>query len=217
MPDWNYNGKVWMPLSEPEGWEEGSDPKTGKRVQKVHILTRITATHTGDGPSTLTLEGIDYKPTGKRVVLPLEWWTLSINHELHRQIMRLEFRRVLDLSTCSTGGYSMVPGVLFAIGKPLPPGPEALRHPFPNFPPGDAVDPDDPNWWQLRLQIFQQMVGKTEEEKRDMVRLIDRQMSELQQHLDYLNALDQYLQQDRPVARDGDKDGDEANEHGDLP
>ncbi len=42
FPDWNYNGKVWVPISEPEGWEEIVDEKTGEKLQNVHILIRIT-------------------------------------------------------------------------------------------------------------------------------------------------------------------------------
>jgi hypothetical protein len=31
-----------MPLSEPEGWEEFIDEKTGEKLQYVHIVTKIT-------------------------------------------------------------------------------------------------------------------------------------------------------------------------------
>uniref|UniRef100_A0A7S0N4J6 Uncharacterized protein n=1 Tax=Cryptomonas curvata TaxID=233186 RepID=A0A7S0N4J6_9CRYP len=197
FPDWNYNGRVWVPVSEPEGWEEIVHEKTGEKLQNVHILTRITGTHLGDGPTTLTLEGIDYKATGRRAAFPVEWWTLTVNHRLHRQLVRLQFIKVLDASACSTGGYSLVPGALFAIGRPLPPAPQALRHPFPCFPPGDAADLDDPSWWQVRLQIFQQITAKSDEERTEMKRLIDRQTAELRQHLDYLVAIENYLLQDR--------------------
>ena len=68
--------------------------------------------HTGDGPQLLKLEGCDLKPTGKIVVWPLEWWTLTINaQKVPPSLVRLKFVKVLDASRCSTGGYSLVPGV----------------------------------------------------------------------------------------------------------
>ena len=53
----------------------------------VHVRTQThthkhrttPGVHTGDGPQLLKLEGCDLKPTGKEVVWPLEWWTLTIN------------------------------------------------------------------------------------------------------------------------------------------
>ncbi|KAJ1489625.1 hypothetical protein T484DRAFT_1779729, partial [Baffinella frigidus] len=70
-----------------------------------------------------------------------------------------------------------VPGCLFSIGKPLPPSAAALQHPFPCFPPLDAVDVQDPNWWQLRLELFKQITDKTAEQKAEIKRLIDRQIT----------------------------------------
>lgn len=71
---------------------------------------------------------------------------------------------------------------------------KALEYPYPPFPPSDAVDIDDPNWWSMRLEIFRKLEGKTDEEKDSMRRLIDRQLRELQQHLDYLVAIDHYAE-----------------------
>jgi hypothetical protein len=52
----------------------------------------------------------------------------------------------------------------------------------------------------LRIEIFRQLRDKTPEEKDATQRLIDRQLRELQQHLDYLNALEHYADaaQDNP-------------------
>lgn len=41
LPDWNYNGKVWEPLDEPEGWEEITGA-AGEKLQKIHVLTRTS-------------------------------------------------------------------------------------------------------------------------------------------------------------------------------
>jgi hypothetical protein len=57
------------------------------------------------------------------------------------------------------------------------------------------VDPADPNWWAMRLEIFRQLKQKDDAEKDEMKRLLDRQVSELQQHLDYLVALEHYTEQ----------------------
>jgi hypothetical protein len=171
-----------------EQWDH--DNIGGKDVRHVHIMTETRATHTGDGPNLLKLEGSDYKPTGKVVQWPKEWWQLSVTMDIPQQILELRFIKVLDTSECSTGGYSLVAGCLFAIGKPLPPPPVALQHPFPCFPPLDAVDTHDPNWWQLRLELFRQLTDKSNEEKAEIKRLIDRQLAELQQHLDYICAVE---------------------------
>jgi hypothetical protein len=69
---------------------------------------------------------------------------------------------------------------------------QALEYPIPPFPPLDAIDLEDPNWWCLRLEIFRKLREKTPEEKDITRRFIDRQLRELQQHLDYLNALENY-------------------------
>ena len=73
----------------------------------------FSGVHTGDGPQLLKLEGCDLKPTGKEVVWPVEWWTLTINaQKVPPSLVRLKFVKVLDASRCSTGGYSLVPGPL---------------------------------------------------------------------------------------------------------
>eukprot|EP00290_Baffinella_frigidus_P010293 CAMPEP_0180155132 /NCGR_PEP_ID=MMETSP0986-20121125/24617_1 /TAXON_ID=697907 /ORGANISM="non described non described, Strain CCMP2293" /LENGTH=267 /DNA_ID=CAMNT_0022103709 /DNA_START=20 /DNA_END=823 /DNA_ORIENTATION=+ len=187
LPDWDYRGKIWRPIDEEEWDEEVIDKKD---IRHVHLLTEIRGTHTGDGPNLLKLEGCDYKPTAKVVVWPKEWWRITITQDIPASILELRFIKALDTSGCSTGGYSLVPGCLFSIGKPLPPSAAALQHPFPCFPPLDAVDVQDPNWWQLRLELFKQITDKTAEQKAEIKRLIDRQLAELQQHLDYLNAVE---------------------------
>eukprot|EP00960_Hanusia_phi_P067192 766569-Hanusia_phi.AAC.2 len=191
LPDWTFGGRIWKPLDEEKGWE---DEETAEgTIRHLHLSTRMFGTHTGDGPNLLKLEGRDFKPTGKEVVFPLEWWTLSINtRKVPPKIVSLQFKKVLDTSACSTGGYSLVPGLLFAIGKPLSPAPKSLQYPFACFPPHDAVDQGDPNWWQLRMEIFQivrefpirivplrcslQITEKSPEEKEEMKRNIDRQV-----------------------------------------
>lgn len=122
MPDWQWHGQVWRPVDDLEGWEDCEED--GDKVRKVHFTTRIEAIHTGDGPNTLRLDGVDHKPTGKKVVFPLEWWTMSINFKIPPKITKLTWVKALDLQGCSTGGYSMVPGILFALGKPVPPVPQ---------------------------------------------------------------------------------------------
>mmetsp|Transcript_41698 Transcript_41698/g.131425 ORF Transcript_41698/g.131425 Transcript_41698/m.131425 type:complete len:178 (-) Transcript_41698:275-808(-) len=150
-------------------------------------------THTGDGPNLLKLEGRDFKPTFKEVVFPVEWWTLSINtRKVPPKIVALQFKKVLDTSACSTGGYSLVPGLLFAIGKPLSPPPMSLQYPFACFPPHDAVDVEDPNWWQLRMEIFHIITEKTPEEKEEMKRNIDRQVLQ--------TCVDSFPIRDRPAS-----------------
>lgn len=209
----NFHGRVWKPMEYENrgipGFENAGDPTDaawdeetakgesfvadGQQLRHVHVTTAMTGVHTGDGPQLLKLEGCDLKPTGKEVVWPVEWWTLTINaQKVPPSLVRLKFIKVLDASQCSTGGYSLVPGCLFAIGKPLPPGPVALHHPFPAFPPLDAVDLNDPNWWQMRNEIFRQVHEKTQEEKDEISRLIDRQVAEIQQHSDYLSSIECY-------------------------
>jgi len=165
----------------------------GQTLRHVHVTTEMMGVHNGDGPQLLKLEGCDLKPTNKDVIWPVEWWTLTINaQKVPPSLVRLKFVKVLDTSRCSTGGYSLVPGCLFAIGKPLPPGPIALQHPIPPFPPLDAVDLNDPNWWQMRTEIFRQIHEKTPEEKAKIKAIIDRQVAELQQHIDYLSSIECY-------------------------
>jgi hypothetical protein len=208
----SFNGRVWTPMAHENPGMPGfdaSDPidpcwdqeeskgesfvADGQILRHVHVTTNMKGEHTGDGPRLLKLEGCDLKPTSKHVVWPMEWWTLTINtKKLPNKLVRLKFVKVLDASRCSTGGYSLVPGCLFAIGKPLPPGPAALQHPFPPFPPLDAVDLSDPNWWQLRSEVFRQIHEKTNEEKVEIKRLIDRQITEYQQHIDYLSSIECY-------------------------
>ena len=86
----------------------------------------------------------------------------------------------------------MIPGILFALGKAVPPVPQALEYPYPPYPPADAQDLGDPNWWALRLEIFRKLQNMDDEEKTEMKRLLDRQLAEIQQHVDYLVALDHY-------------------------
>ena len=45
LPDWDYNGRLWLPLAEAEGWEEAVDDKTGEKIQHVHIVTKITGVY----------------------------------------------------------------------------------------------------------------------------------------------------------------------------
>mmetsp|Transcript_40623 Transcript_40623/g.99785 ORF Transcript_40623/g.99785 Transcript_40623/m.99785 type:complete len:289 (-) Transcript_40623:1928-2794(-) len=192
FPDWHWHGKLWKPVDENEGWDDTEED--GQKVRRVHFATRAEATHTGDGPNTLRLEGCDYKPTGKKVILPLEWWTLSVDDKVPCKVVSLKWIKVLDAAGCSSGGFSMIPGILFAIGRPLPPVAQALEYPYPPFPPADAVDMDDPNWWSMRLEIFRKLQEKKDADKDRMRGLIDRQLRELQQHLDYLVALDHYTE-----------------------
>lgn len=214
VEEFNFHGKVWQPLEyenpgvpgfedQPQptmngNWdEEMSKGETfvpdGQRLRHIHVTTAMTGKHTGDGPKLLKLEGCDLKPTGKHVVWPIEWWTLTVNaQKVPPSLVCFKFIKVLDASRCSTGGYSLVPGCLFAIGKPLPPPPVVLQHPFPPFPPLDAVDLSDPNWWQMRNEIFRQIHNKTSEEKAEIRRMIDRQVAELTQHSDYLSAIEPY-------------------------
>mmetsp|Transcript_61605 Transcript_61605/g.99597 ORF Transcript_61605/g.99597 Transcript_61605/m.99597 type:complete len:312 (+) Transcript_61605:19-954(+) len=213
IENFNFHGSIWTPMEYENpgvpGFEDKGNPMDpawdeemsnnesfvadGQKLRHVHITTSMTGVHTGDGPQLLKLEGCDLKPTGKEVVWPLEWWTLTINaQKVPPSLVRLKFIKVLDTARCSTGGYSLVPGCLFAIGKPLPPGPVALEHPFPAFPPLDAVDLNDPNWWQMRNEIFRQIHEKTDEEKKEIKRLIDRQVKEMQQHIDYLDSIEYY-------------------------
>uniref|UniRef100_A0A7S0Z2M4 Uncharacterized protein n=1 Tax=Hemiselmis tepida TaxID=464990 RepID=A0A7S0Z2M4_9CRYP len=192
MPDWQWHGNVWRPVEELEGWEDVVED--GQNVRRVHFTTRIEATHTGDGPNTLRMDGVDHKPSGKKVVFPTEWWTLSINDKIPPKIVKLQWVKVLDLAGCSTGGYSMIPGILFALGKPLPPVPQALEYPYPPYPPADAVDMEDPNWWSLRLEIFRKLKNMDDPSKEEMKRLLDRQLAELQQHQDYLVSLEHYTE-----------------------
>lgn len=122
MPDWQWHGQIWKPVDDLESWEDVEED--GEKVRKVHFTTRIEAIHTGDGPNTLRLDGVDHKPTGKKVIFPLEWWTMSINFKIPPKVTKLTWVKALDLQGCSTGGYSMVPGILFALGKPIPPVPQ---------------------------------------------------------------------------------------------
>ena len=77
-----------MPLDENE--EVAKVEINGEMFDRVSIVTRMTGTHTGDGPDILTLEGKDYKPSGRKVIFPLEWWALTINQKIKRQIVSLE-------------------------------------------------------------------------------------------------------------------------------
>jgi len=191
LPDWTFGGSIWRPLDDEQGWD---DEETGEgTIRHLHLSTKMFGTHTGDGPNLLKLEGRDFKPTFKEVVFPVEWWTLSINtRKVPPKIVALQFKKVLDTSACSTGGYSLVPGLLFAIGKPLSPPPMSLQYPFACFPPHDAVDVEDPNWWQLRMEIFHIITEKTPEEKEEMKRNIDRQVLQ--------TCVDSFPIRDRPAS-----------------
>lgn len=72
--------------------------------------------------------------------------------------------------------------------------PQCLQYPYPPYPPADAVDMDDPNWWAMRLEIFRQLKQMDDPSKSEMKRLLDRQVAELQQHLDYLVSLEHYTE-----------------------
>mmetsp|Transcript_43197 Transcript_43197/g.102005 ORF Transcript_43197/g.102005 Transcript_43197/m.102005 type:complete len:274 (+) Transcript_43197:91-912(+) len=193
LPDWTYNGRIWKPLDEQDGWDDVEED--GRSYRHIHVATQMKGTHTGDGPNLLKLEGVDYKPTGKVIVFPLEWWVLTADTaSIPPKLMSLRFIKVLDNAGCSTGGYSFVNGILFAIGKPHPPAPAALQAPLPPFPPLDAVDARDPNWWQVRVELLRQISEKDDEDRAALKLTIDRQIRELQQHLDYLSALEIYAE-----------------------
>uniref|UniRef100_A0A7S1E9E7 Uncharacterized protein n=1 Tax=Hemiselmis andersenii TaxID=464988 RepID=A0A7S1E9E7_HEMAN len=151
----------------------------------VHVTIRATCRHTDD----LELESHMFGGTEEDILFPTEWVTTHWTNTDPPTLEKYVSRQMLDIDGCSTGGLCGVPGFLFAMGQPLPPPLTELLAPIP---PATAADNRDPNF-KMRIQVFKQIVKRDDAKKTTLKELIGMQQREIQQHMDYLNSIRNYL------------------------
>lgn len=78
---------------------------------------------------------------------------------------------------------------MFAMNKPLPPPLTELLAPIAPY---TAPDNRDPNF-KLRIQVFKQIVKRNDIKRRELKDMISEQKAELNQHMDYLRSIRNYL------------------------
>lgn len=121
--------------------------------------------------------------------LSAEWVTLYWSNTEPPLLEQLVFRQILDIDGCSTGGLCGVPGLMFAMQRPLPPPLTELLAPIPPY---TAPDNRDPNF-KMRVQVFKQIVKRDDPKKKVLKDSIELQKAELNQHIDYLRSIRNYL------------------------
>jgi hypothetical protein len=78
---------------------------------------------------------------------------------------------------------------MFAMNRPLPPPLTELLAPIPPY---TAADNRDPNF-KMRIQVFKQIVKRDDPKKKVLKESIELQKAELNQHIDYLRSIRNYL------------------------
>jgi len=178
-PDWDYRAKIWKPLDNETGAYD-KDPETGKTI--VYFVLQVHATHT---EKTKFFDN-DIEKTGAKIKMPAEMGYVVLNGAC--LVEYLECWKVVDTAGNTSGDLCGVPGLLHAIGRPLPPPATELLAPIPPY---TAPDNRDPNW-KLRIQVFKQICKSHPLDKKGLKTLILRQKDELRQHIDYLNSIRNY-------------------------
>ncbi|EKX52460.1 hypothetical protein GUITHDRAFT_101632 [Guillardia theta CCMP2712] len=180
FPDWSYRAKVWRSSSGQAQEEEGKD---GRVV--LSLVMDPCGTHTG----VLKLFGEVVPATGKKLTFPKELVHVHFDKSGGAPLVHhIEFSKVIDMQANNTGDLAGVPGLLFALSRPIPP---PASHILSTVPPYTAADNRDPNF-KLRIQVFKQICRRVDADKLQLRQLITDQKVELQRHLDYLNAIRNY-------------------------
>ena len=175
-PDWDYRVKVWRPMDNHQEF----DRENGNTI--VFFTMQVHATHS---VKTKFFDQ-DIAPANTKVVMPAEMGHVVLNEQ--HQIEYFESWKVVHQEGNTTGDLCGVPGLLFAMGRPLPPPATELLAPIPPY---TAPDNRDPNW-KLRIQVFKQICNSHPLDKKALKTLILRQKDELRQKMDYLQAIRNY-------------------------
>mmetsp|Transcript_1834 Transcript_1834/g.4014 ORF Transcript_1834/g.4014 Transcript_1834/m.4014 type:complete len:249 (-) Transcript_1834:107-853(-) len=179
FPDWSYRAKVWR-SSAGQGQEEEEEGGT-----VLSLVLDPCGTHTG----VLKLYGDVIPATGKRLTFPKELVCVHFDKRGSTPLVhRIEFSKMIDTANNNTGDLAGIPGLLFAVGRPIPP---PATHILSTVPPYTAPDNRDPNF-KLRIQVFKQICRRPDADKEKLKELINQQKVELQRHLDYLNSIRNY-------------------------
>jgi len=178
-PDFDYRACVWRTAN----FDPYETDEQGNMV--VHATVHARCRHTDD----LEVEGHLFGGTEEDIIFPKEWVTTHWTNTDPPTLDKLVSRQILDVEGCSTGGLCGVPGFMFAMGKPLPPPLTEILAPIP---PATAADNRDPNF-KMRVQVFKQIVRRDDAKKAALKDLIGMQQREIQQHMDYLNSIRNYL------------------------
>ena len=175
-PDWDYRVKVWRPMDNHQEF----DRENGNTI--VFFTMQVHATHS---VKTKFFDQ-DIAPANTKVVMPAEMGHVVLNEQ--HLIEYFESWKVVHQEGNTTGDLCGVPGLLFAMGRPLPPPATELLAPIPPY---TAPDNRDPNW-KLRIQVFKQICKSHPLDKKALKTLILRQKDELRQTMDYLQAIRNY-------------------------
>eukprot|EP00286_Rhodomonas_abbreviata_P024131 CAMPEP_0181306910 /NCGR_PEP_ID=MMETSP1101-20121128/10568_1 /TAXON_ID=46948 /ORGANISM="Rhodomonas abbreviata, Strain Caron Lab Isolate" /LENGTH=210 /DNA_ID=CAMNT_0023413031 /DNA_START=164 /DNA_END=796 /DNA_ORIENTATION=- len=178
-PDWNYRASIWKPP------KQGSGEAAEVLGRTVYLVIHVICTHT----SRMKLLGDVFEPSDPpvKITMPYELLQIGFNMSMEPpQIESYESRKIISAHGCTTGGLAGVPGLLHALHRPLPPPVTDLLAPVPPY---SAPDNRDPNF-KLRIQVFKKIAQ--DQEAKVLLDLIKRQKDEIQQFMDYLNAIRNY-------------------------